>query len=134
MDALTLIWTAIEKGAQGAATKVGSDAVRDAYKGFRSLLRQKLKDKSVDHTILDKHSRRSPSEKARLKTALENSEAHNDPKVVESAHKVMALLDPKNAAVGKYSVHVTGNVQGMVQGDNAQVSITFGSDATKARR
>jgi hypothetical protein len=134
MDALTLIWTALEKGAQAAATNVGSKAVKDAYQGLKTLLRRKHKGKSPDRSLLDKDATRSSAENARLKTALEESDLHKNPKVVEAAQKLMTLIDPKNSAMGKYNLQVTGDVQGLVQGDNAQVSMTFGSDANKAKK
>jgi len=134
MEALTLIWTALEKGAQAAASKVGSKAIKDAYQGLKTLLHRKQKGKSLDRTLLAKGAKRSSAESAQLKTALAKSDVQNDPKVVEAAQKVMTLIDPKNAATGKYSLQVTGDVQGLVQGDNAHVSMTFGSEPSKTKK
>ncbi|HZT35218.1 MAG TPA: hypothetical protein VFA15_04810, partial [Nitrososphaera sp.] len=119
---------------QAAATKVGNKAVNDAYQGLKALLRRKHKGKSSDRTLLDKGTKRSSAENARLKTALEKSDVENDPKVVEAAQKLMTLIDPKNAATGKYSLQVTGDVHGVVQGDNAQVSMTFGSEPNNTKK
>jgi hypothetical protein len=135
MEPLTLIWTALERGAQSAAQSVASKAIKDAYQAFKGLVRRKLRGKPRAHALLGKDSAEiSKKQKKELKAALEKSEVHRDPAVLESAQKVMTVVDPKNAVSGKYSVRITGNVQGLVQGDNAQVSMTFGTEANKKNK
>ena len=51
-----------------------------------------------------------------------------DQEIIEAAKKVMTLVQPQQAALGKYNVQITGNVQGFAQGDYQHVEMTFGSD------
>lgn len=118
MNSLALIWQALEMGAQAAARTVGSKAVKDAYKGFKALLRRKLPQNSA-HVLSKSSTQLSPDEKRQLKTTLEKAEVHKNRDVVDAAHKLMILIDPQNSASRKYKTQVEGNVQGLVQGDNA---------------
>jgi hypothetical protein len=38
----------------------------------------------------------------------------------------MGLVDPQQAATGKYNVQIAGNVQGLAQGDYQRVEMNFG--------
>ena len=51
-----------------------------------------------------------------------------DENIIETAQKVMTLIQPQQAAMGKYNVQITGNVQGYAQGDYQQVTMNFGNE------
>jgi len=124
---MALIWEALEIGAEAAARTVGSKAVKTAYQGFKALLSKKLRDKSADKPSPNTSSKQSSAQRKRLKATLEKTGVHKDRDVVEAAQKLMKLVDPKNTATGKYNVQIEGGVQGFVQGNQAQVKMTFGA-------
>jgi predicted Zn-dependent protease len=133
MDSLALIWSALEAGATSAAKAVGSTAVKDAYGALHALLRKKLGNKTVS-VLADKGSKQAAGSKRQLRKALEETGAHQDREVIEAAQRVMGLADPKQAAAGKYKVVIKGDVQGMVQGANAQVTMNFGTSSTRGKK
>ena len=55
-------------------------------------------------------------------------QADHDEAIIKAAQRVMTLVNPQQAAMGQYIVQITGNVQGIAQGDYQHVEMTFGSD------
>ncbi|SRR6266571_1954616 len=133
MDSFTLIWQALEMGAEAAARTVGSKVVKDAYEGFRTLLRTKLPRSSSDG-LSKNNAKMSSDQKQKLKTALKEADVHKNQDIVDAAHKLMTMLDPQNASTDKYKVQIAGDVHGFVQGDHAQVKMTFGAGSAKSKK
>jgi len=126
MDVMTLILTALTTGAALVAKATASEAIKDAYKGLKARLQRKFTGKPDAELVLAKHEAKPEVWEAPLKDALTEAAAHQDEEVIQAAQKLMALVNPQQAATGKYNVQITGNVQGFVQGDNAKVDMTFG--------
>jgi hypothetical protein len=68
-----------------------------------------------------------------LDTALLTEESLDDPELSPAYEQTVLLQDPNNVKEiekkgdEKYSIQIQGNVQGLVQGDKNQVSISFDS-------
>ncbi|HVE47259.1 MAG TPA: hypothetical protein VNA57_11005 [Acidimicrobiales bacterium] len=127
MDPVSLITAALATGAAAAAKETAGKAVREAYEGLKSLVRRKLRDRPDADEMLERNEREPGGEsEAVLKEALQGSVAGEDDEVVAAARRTVELADPEGVASGKYQLHVGGDVQGLVQGDHAQVNMTFG--------
>lgn len=127
MDPASLIATALAAGATAVAKDTVGQAVRDAYEGLKSLVKRKLAGRAGAEEILDCHELRPGADgDAALKEALESSGAGEDTAVMDAARRMVELADPEGVARGKYQLTVTGDAQGVVQGDHAQVTMTFG--------
>ncbi|MDZ8141125.1 MAG: CHAT domain-containing protein [Nostoc sp. DedQUE04] len=49
----------------------------------------------------------------------------NKEEIIKADRELMAQVNPQKAAMSKYNTQIHGNVQGFIQGDNAQVEMTF---------
>lgn len=131
MDPVSLVTAALATGAAAAAKETAGKAVREAYEGLKSLVRRKLGNRPDADEMLERNERELGGEgEAALKEALQGSVADEDDELVVAARQTVELADPEGVASGKYRLHVGGDVQGLVQGDHAQVTMTFG-DAPK---
>src|SRR5579872_324701 len=128
MDPLTLILTALGTGAAAGGQAVASDAIKDAYAGLRSLIQQKFSGKRGAELALTEHENDPTTWEAPLKKALVQAQVDQDKEIIEAAQKMMTLIQPQQAAMGKYNVQVAGNVQGYAQGDYQQVNMNFGKE------
>jgi hypothetical protein len=131
MDPTTVIVTALATGAAAAAKETAGEVIKDAYHGLKALIQRKFADKPEAESILAKHAEKPAVWEAPLKEALAEVAADRDAAILTAAQQLMALIDPQQAATGKYTVHIAGNVQGVVQGDHAQVTMSFGNPAEK---
>jgi hypothetical protein len=126
MDPITLIVTALASGVTAAIQDASGEAIKDAYQGLKNLVRRRLTGNSAAEVALEKHAEKPEVWDAPLKDALSEAGADQDKELVEAAQRLMALIDPEQAAAGRFNTHVSGNVQGWVQGDHANVDMRFG--------
>ena len=127
MDPITLILSALTTGVATATQTVAGDAIKDAYARLKSLLQQKFAGKQGAEVALKEHETDPTTWETPLKKALAQAQVDQDQEIVEAAKKVMTLVQPQQAALGKYNVQITGNVQGFAQGDYQHVEMNFGS-------
>ena len=125
MDPITLILTALAAGAAAGAQNTVSEAIKGAYRGLKTLVQRKFAGKPDAELVLAKYEEKPEVWEEPLKDALIEAATDQDEEIIKAAQKLMVLVNPQQAATGKYSVQITGNVQGFVQGDNAQVTMTF---------
>jgi hypothetical protein len=121
-----MILTALASGAAAAAKETVGEAVKDAYHGLRVLIQRRFADKPEAELVLTKHAQKPEVWEAPLREALTEATADRDTDIVQAAQQLLALLHPQPAEAGKYHVDIAGSVHGFVQGDNAQVTMTFG--------
>lgn len=126
MDPITLLLTALTAGATFVGKETVSAAIEDAYHGLKARILRKLANKPDAESVLAKHEEKPEVWEAPLKDALTEAAVDQDEEIIKAAQKLMALVNPQQAAMGKYNVQIAGNIQGFVQGDNAQVTMTFG--------
>ena len=128
MDPVTLILTALAAGAAAGGQAIAGDAIKDTYAGLKTLIQRKFAGKPKAELALAEHENDPETWQAPLKKALAEEHLDQDQQIIEAAQKVMHLVQPQQAAMGKYNVQITGNVQGFVQGDHQTVHINFGSE------
>ncbi len=115
MEPISLIVGALTAG---AAREVGKSAVKDTYNGLKQLIINRFIQKKNDtgETALEKFESKPEVWEKPLKDALVESEANTDEQIIRAAQKLMGLIEPKQAAMGKFNVQAK-NIQGMVQAD-----------------
>ena len=121
MDPTALIVGALAAGAQNVAT----EAVRDAYAGLRALVRRRLSRQPAGQVALDRYETRPDRWKEVLSGELVESRADRDPEVIEAARQLMALVDARGSARGRYDIDMRG-AQGVQFGDHSTQTNTFG--------
>ncbi|MEZ0075371.1 hypothetical protein [Planotetraspora sp. GP83] len=129
MEPLSLVLAALAAGATAGLSDTASAAVKDAYEGLRGLIARKLGDGDGDDAELVEYEA-DPSEEnaAVLRARIAEIDAHHDEPIVEAARSVLVLAKADQAGSGKFVNNIEGGVRGFVQGDHANVRMTFGDD------
>lgn len=125
MDPITLILTALAAGGAALAKGTLGEAGKEAYKGLKALIKRRFADKPEAETALVKYEDKPNVWEVPLKDALVETTTGRDEEIIMAAQQVMASVNPQQAAMGKYNVQITGDVQGFVQGDHAEVTMKF---------
>ena len=135
MEPIPLIISALSNGAAAAAQDTVSKVIKDAYNGLKLLLQRKFAGKPHSEMILAKYEEKPQVWKEQLKQALTEIVTDQDIQIqiVQAAQKLMSLLNLEEAAIDKYNVQIEGNVQNFIQGDSAQVTISFGDQPLKKK-
>ena len=128
MDPVTVIVSALVAGVAAAAKDTASQAVKDAYSGLKALIQKRFAGKPEAEMALAQHEKKPEVWEAPLKDALVNTGVDKDKAILQSAEKLLKLVQPQQVGMGKYSVQI-GEAQGVVVGDQAQVEMTFGDES-----
>lgn len=132
MEPVTLIVTALVAGLAAGVGEVAKAGVKDVYDLFMSRLRGKVaghEDAQVALTNVEKKPD-SEARQAFLQEELVTIGAAQDTELLKLAQDVLKKLDEKGAQAGKYNVNISGG-QGIVIGDQAQVTQNFGGKSPK---
>lgn len=130
MDPITLIVSALTAGAIAAVQETAGTAIKDAYQGLVALIKQRFAKDPEAKMVLDNHAKKPETWEKPLEDTIRNSGIAGDPQVLQAAQELVKLLkDTKPAS--KYNVSIAGNVQNMVQGDHAQVTINSSNPSEK---
>jgi hypothetical protein len=132
VDPVTLIVTALTAGAAAGLKDSAAGAVKSAYEGLKSLVAKRFTGRPGADVILARHEEAPETWKEPLTAELVATDAAQDSAMVRLAQELLALMEPEAAANGKLSLAIQGDVQGVVQGDHNDVSMTFGSPGAKA--
>ncbi len=127
MDSVSLIEAALVAGAAAGAKDTTSQAVKEAYTGLKTLLSRLFAAKPHAQAILDEHETDPETYEKPLKNLLADAHADQDAELLAAAERVMALVQPQQIGIGKYTIQNTGTVQGQNIGDNQQIKQQFGN-------
>lgn len=125
MDPITLIVTALVAGAASGLKGVAGDAVKDAYRALEGAIRRRSGTGADVEVALTRVESKPEVWTDPLKDVLAEIGADRDAEIVGAAQTLMSLIDPQQAAAGRYQVQIMGNVQGLAQGDHQHVEMTF---------
>lgn len=128
MDPISSILAALAAGAAAAAKETTSCAIKDAYQGLKSLIKQKFAGKALAGAAVDAHATEPEPAEAILRPALKEAAVDRDDELLAAAKALLAMADGNGSVTQRYTLQVTGNVQGVVQGDHANVTMSFGGD------
>lgn len=122
-DPVSLILAALVAG----ASKTAGEAVQDAYKGLKELIKRKFADKgkSDSATVVEKFEQKPEKTKALLEDELVETGLDRDEEIRQAAQKVNELNDPEGAKTGKYNINIQGGVQGVVGENSGTVQQTI---------
>ncbi len=134
MEPVSLITGALVAGAAAAAKETGKSAVKDAYNGLKALIARKFseKKKPEGEVALAKYEEKPEVWKEPLKDSLVETGVDGDADIIGAAQKLMELVQPRQAAAGKFNVQAE-KIEGVVQAEKIE-SLTMnigGSDPGK---
>ncbi len=130
MDPVVLITGALAAGAAAAAKEAGKNAVKEAYNGLKTLITRKFSErkKPEGETALVKYEEKPEVWKEPLKDSLVESGVDKDADIIAAAQKLMALVQPRQAAEGKFNIQAE-SVRGVVQAENiGSLTMNFGEN------
>lgn len=130
MEPITLILTALTAGAAASLKDTTSQAIKDTYNGFKMLILRKFGNELKAQTALIEYEDDPDTYEKPLKKALSTSHLDEDQEIIAAATQLMTLVQPQQAGMGKYNIQNTGDVQGQVIGDHANVTQHFGNTLT----
>jgi hypothetical protein len=112
MEPISLILAALLAG----AAKAAGDAIPDAYKGLKTLIKRKfeIQGKSDLATILNKFEEKPEKTKPLLKDELIEVGADKDEEIIKAAQELLKQIKPEESASGKYKINVAGDIKGIV--------------------
>lgn len=131
MDPTTLILTALTTGAAASLKDTTSVAIKDSYTGLKTLIQRKFEGKPKAQTALSEYEEDPETYEKPLRKAVVETQLDTEQEVLAAAQHLLSLIQPQQAAMGKYNVQITGNVQGYAQGDHQQVTMNFGHEQEK---
>src|SRR6266446_3787327 len=108
MDPITLILTALVSGTTASVKDTASQAVKDTYNGLKTLLHNKLAGKPSTEMALAEYEKKPDVWKTPLEEGMKEAGIVQDTAIIEAAQKLMTLVQPQQAAQGKYNVQITG--------------------------
>lgn len=124
MDPVSLIVAALAAGAVAGTQSTATEAVKDAYAGFKALVRRRLAGQPLGEAALERHESTPEVWQGALEAELVEADAGRDAALVKAAQQLMALLDAAGSQEGKYRVDVRG-AQGVQVGDDNTQTNTF---------
>lgn len=122
MSEIELIAAALAAGTLAGVTGAASNAVRDAYEGFRNLLRRRLADRPAAQEALDTEVHERDEWITRFGDELSAAGVDRDDEVLAAARRV---LDEERRVDSGVTTYVYNN-QGVVFGDKNPINMTFG--------
>lgn len=131
MDPNTLIVSALTAGATGALQETAGTAIKYAYQAFTNLLRRKFQKDPKATLALESHTEDPQTWQKPLEKSIKETGAAQDEEILAAAQKLLELIQSQKPSA-KYNVEIKGNVQGLVQGDHARVTMNF--DETPKKR
>ena len=129
MDPVTAaIVTALSAGAISGLTETSKAAITDAYASLKDLLTRRFGVRSdVVKAVEDLEARpASAGRKETLQEEILAVQAEKDEEFLTAAQRVMTLIQPQQAGLGKFSIQNNAPVQGQNIGDNQQITQYFG--------
>lgn len=124
MEPISLLLAALAVGGQAVAGEV----IADVYENLKGYVKRKFVGDPEAEMALAKHAEKPEVWEAPLREALVRHGADKDEEIITAAQQVMTHVNPQQAATGKYNTQITGDVKGLVQGDNARVNMSFGDE------
>ncbi len=129
MDPITAaVVTALSVGAISGLTETSKTAIIDAYNALTSLLHKKFGDKSdVVQAVAQLEAKpESASRQGMLQEELLTVNADHDQELLAAAQRVLTLVQPQQAGLGKFTVQNNAPVQGQNVGDHNTNTQHFG--------
>jgi hypothetical protein len=122
MEPLSLILAALIAG----TAKTAGEAVQDAYKGLKTLIKRKFEGMLAAEMVLEEHEKDPETFAAPLKKKLAEAEADKDEEILKASQRLMEIANPEEAAAGKYNISIAGDFKG-IAGDisGGKVTLTF---------
>ena len=127
MDPVNMVLAALAAGTTAAAQDTASQAIKDAYAALKALMLKRFEKKPQAEVALVEYEKDEDTWKKPLQKSLIEAGIDRDEAILQQAQSVLKLVNPQQAAQGKYNVQI-GEGKGIVIGDYAQVEQHFSEE------
>ncbi len=111
MDTISLIIAALVAGATAAVKDTAGQAVKDAYKGLKDLMKKKFEGDPVAQVLVDAKPEQIKDAEVLLKNSITKAGVEKDDAIIKAAEEIMKKEDPEGASTGKYDLRGAKGVQ-----------------------
>jgi hypothetical protein len=133
LDPVNLIVSALGAGLGVAVKDTTTQAIKDGVSNLKALINRRLAGKPEVEKALVQFEENPNEGKEALREALVRAGVDQDSEIIEEARKLLTLVQPQQMGLGKYNTQFAGPVYGVAQGDNANVTMTFGDTPPRNR-
>ena len=122
---MEIIIAALVAGATAAAKDTAGQAVKDAYKGLKDLIKNKFASEPKAQMVLEEHETDPETYGAALKKKLIEAGIDKDEKILNAAQELLKQEKPEEFKAGKFNVVFQGEVKGTQVGDHNTQKNTY---------
>jgi hypothetical protein len=119
-----LIVRALAAGEVRGLGEASATTIKDAHTTLKSAVAAKFAGKQAAQRVLAEHAKDPATHDRALAEQIRATGVDQDPRIVELAQALMALMDEEGASAGKYRVDLRG-AQGVQVGDGNTQTNTF---------
>ncbi|AVH68388.1 hypothetical protein [Nostoc sp. 'Peltigera membranacea cyanobiont' N6] len=112
MDPISLIIAALGAGAIAASKDIAGTAVKDAYQGFKTLIKKKFEGDPVAQVLVDAKPEQIKQTEDLLKDSITKAGVDKDEEIIKAAQELLKQEKPEEFKAGKFNI--TGGVKGIV--------------------
>lgn len=112
MDPISLIITALVAGAAAASKDIAGQAVKDAYKGLKDLIKDKFEGDPVAQVLVDAKPEQIKDAEVLLKNSITKAGVDKDDAILNMAQELLKEEKPEEFKAGKFNIQ--GGVKGIV--------------------
>jgi len=114
MEPISLILAALIAGATAATKDPAGAAVKDAYEGFKALIKKKFEKDALAQAMVEAKPEDIKQSEALLRNKITEAGIDQDAEILKVAAEILKKEDPQGAKVGKYNINVQGDIKGIV--------------------
>ena len=125
MEPVSVIIAALVAGATAAAKDTAEKTVKDAYEGFKTLIKRKFEGDSLAQGLVDAKPEEIEQVEELLKDKISQAGIDKDEEVIKVAEEIMKQEDPEGFQEGKYNtnVEVGGDVIGVAGTNTGTINV-----------
>ncbi len=114
MEPISLILAALIAGATGATKDTAGAAVKDAYEGFKALIKKKFEKDALAQAMVEAKPEDIKQSEILLRNKITEARIDQDVEILEAAVEILKKEDPQGEKEGKYRINVQGDIKGIV--------------------
>jgi len=133
MDPVSMVVAAVAAGAIAAAKDTASDAIKSTFRSLINLVHRGLGGDATAEAALKEFEKDPETWEKPLTKAVADHNLAQDDAVLSLAKELLKLIEEAEPSKGKYNIKIEHG-QGIVIGDQADVTMSFGKDPPDSDR
>ena len=114
MEPISLILAVLVAGATAATKDTAGAAVKDAYEGFKALIKKKFEKDALAQAMVEAKPEDIKQSEVLLRNKITEAGIDQDVEILKAAAEILKKEDPQGEKEGKYRINVQGDIKGIV--------------------